>query len=107
PDRAEEAGRRAAVVARLHTPLAEALASRNLFDLYDQIERPLIRVLARMEDAGVRVDRDYLRDLTVGLEAEVRRLEGEIQEEAGEPFLVNSTKRLRRILLDKLGMQPQ
>jgi DNA polymerase-1 len=106
-DRAEETARRAVAVVRLHQPLAEALNSRNLFDLYDQIERPLIRVLARMEEVGVRVDREYLRELTVGLESEVRRLEVEIQEEAGEQFLVNSTQQLRRILFDKLGLQPQ
>jgi len=60
-----------------------------------------------MEKVGVRVDVEYLRELVVGLEAEVRSLEAEIQELAGEPFLVNSTQQLRRILFEKLGLQPQ
>jgi DNA polymerase-1 len=106
-DIAEEAGRRAAAVRRLAPALATALDGRGLRRLYDDIERPLVRVLARMEEAGVRVDTEYLRKLTDGLTAEVRRLEGEIQELAGEPFLVNSTKQLRVILFDKLGLQPQ
>ncbi|MCU1447857.1 MAG: polymerase [Acidimicrobiales bacterium] len=102
-----EAGRRAVAVARLAPALREAMAARSLFALYDDIERPLIRVLARMERVGVRVDVEYLRELIVGLESEVRRLEKEIQEDAGETFVVNSTQQLRRILFDQLGLQPQ
>jgi DNA polymerase-1 len=104
---AEDAGRRAVAVARLAPALRGAMDARNLFQLYDDIERPLIRVLARMEKVGVRVDVEYLRDLISGMETEVRRLEKEIQDDAGEAFVVNSTQQLRRILFDKLGLQPQ
>ncbi|MBV8979566.1 MAG: DNA polymerase I [Acidimicrobiia bacterium] len=104
---AEDAGRRAVAVARLAPALRSAMDSRNLFTLYDDIERPLIRVLARMEKVGVRVDVEYLRGLIDGLEVEVRRLEKEIQDDAGEQFVVNSTQQLRRILFEKLGLQPQ
>jgi DNA polymerase-1 len=83
------------------------MGSRGLRRLYDDVERPLVRVLARMEEVGVRVDVDQLRSLNEGLVAEAHRLEGEIQELAGEPFLVNSTLQLRRILFDKLALQPQ
>ena len=106
-DLSVEAGRRAAVVALLVEPLAGALSARGLSRLYDEIERPLVRVLARMEEAGVRVDEDYLRTLTKRLTEEARRLETEIQDLAGEPFLVNSTKQLREILFVKLGLAPQ
>src|SRR5207253_1426651 len=87
---AEDAGRRAVAVARLAPALRTAMDSRNLFSLYEEIERPLIRVLARMEKVGVRVDVEYLRGLIDGLEVEVRRLEKEIQDDAGEQFVVNS-----------------
>jgi DNA polymerase-1 len=106
-DPADEAGRRALAVARLAPALAEAMSARNLRALYDDVERPLIRVLARMEKAGVGVDVPYLRELADGLESEVRRLESEIQEVAGHPFTVNSTKQLRSVLFDELGLQPQ
>jgi DNA polymerase-1 len=106
-DMAEDAGRRAAAVARLSEPLSAALSARGLSRLYDEIERPLVRVLARMEEAGVRVDEDYLRTITKHLTEEARRLETEIQELAGEPFVVNSTKQLRDILFSKLGLAPQ
>jgi DNA polymerase-1 len=105
-DPAVDAGRRAAVVALLAEPLGAALSARGLSKLYDEIERPLVRVLARMEEAGVGVDEDYLRTLTKRLTEEARQLEVEIQELAGQPFLVNSTKQLREILFNKLGLAP-
>jgi len=106
-DEAEETGRRAAVVRRLVPPLAAALRSRNLWTLYDTVERPLVPVLARMEEAGVRVDVDYLRGLVGELTDEARSLEGEVQELAGHRFMVNSTKQLRAVLFEELGLQPQ
>ena len=106
-DPAEEAGRRAAAVARLVEPISAALEARGLSKLHDDIERPLIRVLARMELAGVRVDRAYLEQLQSELSEEAKRLEGEIQDLAGHPFTVNSTKQLRTVLFDELGLAPQ
>jgi DNA polymerase-1 len=107
PDAAEEAARRAVAVAILVEPLGAALSARGLSPLYDEIERPLVRVLARMEEVGVRVDEDELRRLATALATETHRLELEIQELAGEPFLVNSTKQLREVLFGKLGLAPQ
>ena len=59
----EETGRRAAVVLRLADALAEALDARELTDLYERFERPLVRVLANMETAGIRIDREFLEEL--------------------------------------------
>jgi DNA polymerase I len=106
-DPVDASARRALAVARLREPLCDALASRGLSDLYGDIERPLVAVLARMEDAGVRVDAEFLRGLVDELTNEVRRLDSEIQELAGHPFTVNSTKQLRVVLFDELGLQPQ
>jgi DNA polymerase I len=107
PDPAEDAGRRAVAVARLAPVLGKAMESRGLQRLYDEIERPLVRVLARMEKVGVRVDVALLRRIYDGLVAEGRRLEEEIQDLCGTRFLVNSTQQLRRVLFDELGLQPQ
>ncbi|HET9071517.1 MAG TPA: DNA polymerase I [Acidimicrobiales bacterium] len=106
-DPGAEAARRAAAVARLVEPLSAALSARGMSRLYDEVERPLVRVLARMEEIGVRVDVDALRALADELSSEARRLEAEIQELAGTPFVVNSTPQLRQILFDKLGLTPQ
>ena len=106
-DVGEATGRRAAAVARLAPALSLALEARGLRPLYDDVERPLVRVLARMEKVGVRVDVDDLRQLSDGLVAECQVLDAEIQDLVGHPFLVNSTKQLRTVLFDELGLAPQ
>src|SRR4029450_3510067 len=58
--RVDETGRRSLAVRRLAGTLAQALEARELTDLYERVERPLVRVLARMEDYGVKIDREYL-----------------------------------------------
>ena len=102
-----DAARDALAVNRLVPVLLTILQDRSMFWLYDEVERPLISVLARMEDVGIGVDvpeltrmRDYLVD-------EVSRLEGAIQQLAGREFNVNSTKQLREVLFDELGLTPQ
>ncbi|HTC81915.1 MAG TPA: DNA polymerase, partial [Acidimicrobiia bacterium] len=102
----EEAGRRAAAVHRLAVALEDGMAARELTDLYQKVERPLVRVLARMEEAGVRVDLEFLKELSVELTKECGELEARIHAAAGERFNVNSTPQLRKILFEKLGLTP-
>lgn len=78
-----------------------------MFWLYDEVERPLISVLSRMEDVGVGVDVGELTRMRDHLVGEVRRLEVDIHKLAGREFNVNSTKQLRVILFDELGLTPQ
>ena len=74
--------------------------------LYDEVERPLVRVLARMELVGVRVDTAELARLARVLADEAQSLERQVHELAGGPFLVNSVQQLREVLYDKLGLTP-
>ncbi|HTD49605.1 MAG TPA: DNA polymerase I [Acidimicrobiia bacterium] len=118
PDRAEgtldldgdadvhDTQRRAALLLPLAEVLEESLRARELLDLYERMERPLVRVLARMEQAGIRIDLDFLNELGRELNDECRRLEGEIHTHAGEQFNVNSTPQLRQILFERLGLTP-
>jgi DNA polymerase-1 len=103
----EDTGRRAVAIRRLVPPLSEALSARGLSALYDDVERPLVRVLAKMEEVGIRVDVDKLRELAGGWVDQCRKLERQIQDDAGEEFTVNSTVQLRHILFEKLGLAPQ
>jgi DNA polymerase-1 len=106
-DLPSETGRFAAAVARLAPAVDEAMTKQGSRDLYDRIERPLVRVLARMEHVGVAVDAGYLRSLNDRLGKESIELEASIQELAGHPFKVNSTPQLRTVLFDELGLAPQ
>ncbi len=99
-------GRRAIAVLRLASALQQALEQRELTDLYERFERPLVRVLARMEDAGVRIDLDFLNELREDLSKQCDELERRIHAHAGEPFVINSVPQLRRVLFEQLGLTP-
>ncbi|HEX5615430.1 MAG TPA: DNA polymerase I, partial [Acidimicrobiia bacterium] len=102
----DDTGRRAVAALRLADELDRALEARELTDLYERFERPLVRVLHQMERAGVRIDVEFLEELRHDLGDQCRALEQRIHAHAGEPFNVNSTPQLRRILFDKLGLTP-
>lgn len=87
--------------------LVEILQADGLTSLNDEIEVPLVRVLARMEHLGVAVDRAGLEGLNQTMTAEAESLAAQIHEDAGEEFNVNSTKKLREILFERLGLTPQ
>jgi DNA polymerase-1 len=101
------AARRALAVDRLVDPLLAALDAQGLRALHDDIEVPLVGVLARMEDLGVGVDAEELRSLRDRLVADVERHRAAIVEAAGHDFNVNSTLQLRQVLFDELGLAPQ
>ncbi|MGA2837300.1 MAG: DNA polymerase I [Acidimicrobiales bacterium] len=98
--------RLAAALARLRRPLQEALAEVGEEQLFDDMERPLVRVLARMEVVGIPVDREVLRSIAAELTAECQELETTMHELAGGPFNVNSVKQLRSVLYEDLGLSP-
>lgn len=110
---AEELGveavvRWAVAEAQILPELARTLRSRierdELGVVYDEIERPLTRVLSRMERAGVRIDEKHLARLSEEYARELDRTEREIHRLAGEEFLVSSPKQLQTILFEKLGL---
>ncbi len=100
-------GREALAVSHLAEPLRTSLEAHGLTSLNDQIEVPLVRVLARMEHLGVGVDRDVLTSLNESFTAEAERERTAVIAAAGEEFNVNSTPQLRTVLFDKLGLTPQ
>ena len=83
----------------LFAPQLEATGTRKLFD---EIEIPLMPVLADMEHEGIRLDCDYLKQLSTVLSNDAKTLEQRIYETAGETFNLASPKQLGDILFDKL-----
>jgi DNA polymerase-1 len=79
---------------------------QGLADLYEKIDLPLAPVLARMEAAGVRVDRKALDLISAKTQEEITRLEKTIYDLAGFEFKINSPQQLAEVLFDKLNLQP-
>ena len=106
-DDAQRAARAALAVNRLAPAVEQALDAQGMRRLYDEIENPLVRVLARMEHAGLGVDVDELRRLHQRLTEDCKRLQEEVHQVAGRSFNLNSTPQLRQILFDERGLTPQ
>ena len=92
------------VVLRLWERLKPELHRARVTTVYETLERPLIPVLARMERAGVMVDRDVLSRMSGAFEQKMAALEAEIHALAGEPFNVGSPSQLGEILFGKMGL---
>ena len=100
----EMEGRRVEAVRRLVDTLHEELELREELDLFLTYELPLVPVLARMEHAGIGVDREYLEKMGADLRVQIATVEKQLHELAGEPFNVNSTDQLRSLLFERLGL---
>jgi DNA polymerase-1 len=80
----------------------EELDRRNLRNVYEKIELPLIPIVKKMELHGVKIDRKLLNKLSTDYHRELNRLEKKIHEFAGMEFNINSPKQLGEVLFDKL-----
>jgi DNA polymerase-1 len=99
-------GTRAKWIWELWAMEPRALQEVGLHELYQNIERPLIGVLARMERHGIRVDPVRLGEFSRELEVHLERTTREIFTLAGEEFNIGSPKQLAHILFEKLKLPP-
>lgn len=93
-------------VRELKAALLEKLDEYGQRELYDEIENPLIRVLADMQRVGFKVDREGLVAFGEGLDGKIAEREGEIWRAAGEEFNINSPKQLGKVLFEDFGLAP-
>ncbi len=89
---------------RLARLLEAELKEHQLWDLFVQVEIPLVEVLMAMEMAGVALDIEHLKQMSRELYLRITALEGEIYEMAGHPFNVSSTQQLSTLLFEELGL---
>ncbi|WP_422350175.1 DNA polymerase I [Flagellimonas sp.] len=80
------------------------LAEAKTDELFENIEVPLLRVLADMETEGINLDKAFLNDLSEELDKDIKSLEQKIYEAAGEQFNIASPKQLGEILFEKLKL---
>lgn len=80
-------------------------AEKGLKDLFEQVEMPLVDVLAQMEFNGVSLDTDVLRRMSGRLDSEVKSITERIYEQAGTVFNIDSPKQLAEVLFDRLALK--
>ena len=93
------------ITLRLHQLLKPRLVQEHMVTLYERLERPLTPVLARMESAGIKVERAQLARLSEDFAQRIDALEAEIHGLAGRPFTIGSPKQLGEILFDEMSLE--
>ena len=95
------------VTFQLYEVFSPQLKKENLEELFHKVEMPLMKILAKMELAGISLDTDWLSRESVDLENDLRELEQKIFELSGQEFNMNSPKQLGEILFEKLKLDPK
>lgn len=90
---------------RLYHILKPRVALDKMAVMYEDIERPLVPVIARMEQNGICVDPHVLRKLSQTFGEKIAALESDIQAEVGHPFNIASPKQIGTVLFDEMGLQ--
>lgn len=93
------------VTLRFHRRFKPRLPAEQVTRIYERVDRPLVPVLARMEQRGIKVDRGVLIRLSSEFATQILALEGEIHALAGGPFTIGSPKQLGEILYDRMGLK--
>ncbi len=98
----EYAGEDADITLQLKAPMKELLEKNELTKLYEELEYPLIDVLANMEYEGVRINPEFLGNYSVDLGERIDKKKGEIYEKAGVQFNISSPSQVGAVLFEKL-----
>lgn len=92
---------------RLTRVLKKEIEEKGMQELYYNLEMPLAEILASMEQNGIALEPEVLRKYSIRLAKELREIEAQIYETAGEKFNIASPKQLSKILFDKLNLKKQ
>jgi len=95
------------ITLRLRNLLQQKLVETGTWKLFNEVEVPLISVLAEMERQGVALDLELLKEMSLRLEAELQQISHNIFVLAGEEFNINSTQQLGKILFEKLKIHKE
>jgi DNA polymerase-1 len=98
------AAERADAALRLHAVLKARLVAEHMTTLYETVERPLVPAVAAMEQAGIKVDRRALTELSTDFARRIAEIEIAIYRDVGSEFNIGSPKQLGDVLFDKLNL---
>ena len=101
----EYAAEDADITLRLWHRLKPRMAVDGVARVYEMVDRPLVATIARMEQRGIMVDRDYLAKLSGTFAVEIAKLEGQVYEAAEGPFTIGSPQQLGLVLFERLGLK--
>ena len=101
----EYAGEDADIALRLWLRLKPRLADENVTRVYERVDKPLVSVIGRMERRGIKIDRDYLANLSRDFSRDIQALEEKIYEAACGPFTIGSPQQLGEVLYGRLGLK--
>lgn len=87
---------------RLYEKFSQELRNKKMQKLFEEIDLPLVSILARMEDFGMKIDAEYLAEMSKEAHKQMDKISKEIVGLAGIEFNVNSTKQLKEILFERL-----
>lgn len=94
------------VALQLTGRLEKLLRDNELYDLFVDLELPLMHVLTQMEFDGTYVDREFLEQMSKDLQKEIGKLEKKIYTVADKEFNINSPQQLSQVLFDEIGLKP-
>jgi len=94
-------------LAEARASLIEELKKRNLYEVYEKLEEPLIPIIARMQEVGVMIDQEYFTALAGTMQTTLDGIEAKIRETAGATININSPKQLSELLFTTLGLKPK
>jgi len=94
-------------LAEAMTSIEEELKRRELLNLFEKIEKPLIPIVAEMEHFGIMIDQDYFRTLQVRMKEQLNSIEKSISEQTGVTINLNSPKQLSELLFTTLELAPK
>ncbi|MCD5381606.1 MAG: DNA polymerase [Candidatus Pacebacteria bacterium] len=89
------------------TALMEKVKTEGLWNIYSQMEEPLVGVIAEMKKQGITLNTPYLKKLSKKLHKELGEIEGRIYKIVGTEFNINSPKQLGEVLFDTLELKPK
>ncbi|MFQ5835974.1 MAG: DNA polymerase I, partial [bacterium] len=105
-DQGAHPAKRAKIISQLSGLLEERLKKENLWELFLKIEMPLIEVLAKMEERGIKVDKTALEDFLKDVKKKREETQEEIYQKVEEKFNINSSQQLGQILFEKMNLPP-
>jgi DNA polymerase-1 len=103
----EYAAEDADITLQLRNIFQPLLITKSVRKVFEEVENPLVKVLADMEFEGIRVDMDFLKEYSKELEKEAATAESNVYREAGVKFNLSSPKQLGEVLFDKLNLDPK